>query len=275
MLKDREKFESLRNALEELGEIQTITEERPGCYYASIDCGGSLIAKEFYIVDIGSGIISPIAKSYGTTVPEATGWLLYPYTDESAWHVVQYEVTRYKARLGLESVDELRSLAICNRELYPEYFGAYPIPSLSPWGYVIRSKELGEGVYWLETDNFTESLFIGFPNYDSLSSYATAIADKDEGNISSSTPMGCLFFTKGNACVPLFELYGELKEGSVNRDALMNAVIKYHPAYATEHNITELVDANYSSRLMDKSVGRYIENMVLASDEAGTDFVCF
>ncbi len=236
MNKDKDKFNNLCSLLEEtIGSISEITEECPGCYHASISCDSSSFAKEFYIVDICSSAISSAAKSYGKSVPGAPEWLLYPYTDESGWHVVQYEITRHKARLGLESLEELRGLAVCSRELYPEYFGVYPVPRVCPWGNVLRNKELAEGVYWLETDEFKEVLFVDALNIDDLSSYTRGLAEKEDGSI----PTGGMYFSKQNACVPLFELYWQLKPDTVDKAALMNAIIRSHSVYALKNNIRE------------------------------------
>ncbi len=85
---ENDKFKNLCSFLEEtIGRINEITEECPGCYHTSISCDGSLIEKEFYIVDVGSSAISSAAKAYGESVPKVPGWLLYPYTDDIGWHV--------------------------------------------------------------------------------------------------------------------------------------------------------------------------------------------
>ncbi len=255
---ENDKFKNLCSFLEEtIGSISEITEECPGCYHTSINCDGSLIAKEFYIVDVGSSAISSAAKAYGESVQEAPGWLLYPYTDESGWHIVQYEITRYKARLGLESVEDLRGLAVCSRELYPEYFGVYAVPRACPWGKVLRNRELAEGVYWLETDEFKEVLFVDAMNIDDLSSYARSLAEKEAGPAST----GDLYFSMQNACVPLFELYLQLKPGTVDKAALMNAIMRVHPVYALKNNIRGQLEG--------------LDNLISLSDEGKTDYLRF
>jgi len=255
---EKDNFSNLCLILEEtIGNISEITEECPGCYHASISCDGSLIAREFYIVDAGTNTISSAAKSYGKSVPEASGWLLYPYTDKSGWHVVQYEITRYKARLGLESVEDLRGLAVCSRELYPEYFGIYAVPRACPWGKVLRNRELAEGVYWLKTDEFKEVLFVDAMNIDDLSSYARSLAEKED----SSASTGDLYFSMQNACVPLFELYWQLKPGIVEKSALMNAIMRFHSVYALKNNTRGQLDG--------------FDNLISLSDDGDTDYLRF
>jgi len=122
---------------------------------------------------------------------------------------------------------------------------------------VLRNRELAEGVYWLETDEFKEVLFVDAMNIDDLSSYARNLAEKE--NIPAST--GDLYFSMQNACVPLFELYLQLKPGTVDKAALMNAIMRFHSVYALKNNIRGQLDG--------------FDNLISLSDEGKTDYLKF
>jgi len=140
---------------------------------------------------------------------------------------------------------------------YTEYFGVYAVPRVCPWGKVLRNRELAEGVYWLETDEFKEVLFVDAMNIDDLSNYARNLAEKDGG----PTSTGDLFFSKQNACVPLFELYWQLKSANVNKAALMNGIMRFHSVYALQNNIRGQLGG--------------LDNLISLSDEGETDYLRF
>ncbi len=100
-------------------------------------------------------------------------------------------------------------------------------------------------------------LFVDALNIDNLSSYTRGLAEKEDVSI----PTGGMYFSKQNACVPLFELYWQLKPDTVNKAALMNAIIRSHSVYALKNNIRGQLDG--------------LDNLISLSDEGKTDYVRF
>lgn len=140
-----------------LGEITAAEHLCPGVYFvtASIPAAPLKLGDDYYIVAKSSPAISAAGKAYGKEVPHHPEWLSYRFEDEhSGRFVVEYEAYRYMLRnhMPLPEGDTPRETAILGTESNPEYFGMFPVPSITPWGCTLRHKTVCNGVYWLEPE---------------------------------------------------------------------------------------------------------------------------
>ncbi len=145
-------------------DIQTSIEECPGVFYLNICRPDSIVNRELYAVlpSAVPEIISEEAVTYGNKIGD-TYFFEYD-AGHSGWHLIQFEILRYKTKRGLLSEEEqsLYSTAIFAAEQYPEYFGETIPPRSTPWGLVIRYKKAVDGVYFLETDHCEWVLALSF-----------------------------------------------------------------------------------------------------------------
>lgn len=211
------------------------------------------LAMEAFIVSQNAENISAAAKRYGMTDPEYTELLVYREDSTgNTRYIIEYELFRYRVRNHLPTPDgeDIRTLAAIGAELYPEYFGRYPVPCLTPWGCTIRHKVLSSGLFWLETEQFQQGLAVAFPKYDDLSDGARGLAEcGGDGPASTDGQIPAyLFFREHDSAVPLFELIIMVGKPElcrmIDRTALMNAIYLYHPEYAAQHNLAEQMGQN-------------------------------
>ena len=211
------------------------------------------LAMEAFIVSQNAENISAAAKRYGMTDPEYTELLVYREDSTgNTRYIIEYELFRYRVRNHLPTPDgeDIRTLAAIGAELYPECFGRYPVPYLTPWGCTIRHKVLSSGLFWLETEQFQQGLAVAFPKYDDLSDGARGLAEcGDDGPTSTDGQIPAyLFFREHDSAVPLFELIIMVGKPElchmIDRTALMNAIYLYHPEYAAQHNLAEQMGQN-------------------------------
>ena len=139
----------------ELGEINRWEQECPGVYYLSIlpESEDTLFCAEYYLV-LNEAPITREAKGYGTPLKNGQGLVFSLEQDGSGAKIIEYEIFRYRVahNLPLPEGETLHSCAVYAAELYPEYFGMLPVPTLTPWGYTTRHRALANGIYWVETD---------------------------------------------------------------------------------------------------------------------------
>jgi len=208
--------------------------------------------------------ISNAAKRYGKPVPNYHGLLMF--IDERTSipsHVVDYEVMRWKLQHGmpLPYKSSLRSIAACGAERYPDYFGAYPVPYITPWGYTTRYQVVVNGIFYLETDQCRRGLAVIFPIYDPL-----PFVTRDMAEHMDEAKPAYLFFKEKDACVPLFDLYNYISNEmgrKLSEAALKNAICENHPEYAQQYN--EAL----------RSLHRPKEHYITPDPSAGTDFFEF
>lgn len=228
--------EQMHLLAQELGPIVEREEQCPGVYYLAVESkdGESRFATEFYLV-FDNAPISQEVRAMGTAL-ETVPALSYPIdTYENARWAVHYEILRYKTKQGLPlpEGEGLQDTALYGMERCPSYFGTYPVPFVTPWGYTLRHRRLDNGIYWIETDQCVEVLAVCNPVWDTeLSDGALSIAQRLE----YEGAMGYRYFTKPDSCVVIFELLKTHPEwtgcGLIHRAQLMNAIWKYHPEYA-------------------------------------------
>lgn len=262
----------------ELGTITAAQELIPGGYYLSAQKDGNK-AEDFYIISKSSAISGAVCK-YGRSYP---GWRLYPVRDDtSGWRIVEYELGKYQILHGgscesEEIEQELHRMALFAAGHHPEYFGEYPVPTLTPRGYTLRWQKLENGVYWLETSRCEEMLAVCYPIWNTeFTSIARVIGEPTEADRKQGydKTLGCLFFSRQSSCVAFYELIQTRPawDGTViDKPALMNAIWQYCPKYAAMAPKLEQTEwTNYLSRIKverEKIIGIY--------PNAGYDFLLF
>lgn len=219
-------------------------EECPGVVFVFSRAGAGGAARGYYIVDRDCAFISDAAKAYGAPCPDRTEKLVYEvYYDANGSGLVRYEIERWRVRGGLPLHDgELIETALFNMRLYPAYFGRIPVPSDTPCGRTTRSREIVNGIVYLETETGARLVSIAYPLWaeelpERLRQYGSAMEGEGE---SVRERRGYLFFAPENACLPLFYLsrfYREITDSPLLRwRELMNAVWVNHPDCAAAHN---------------------------------------
>ena len=237
----------------DLGELGMVTEAElvmPGVYNAILEFLETGLAVEAFIVLNSAEEISAAAKRYGKTDPDYPNLLVYSEDETgNTRYIVGYELFRYKIlrHLPLSEGETIRSISAAGAEMYPEYFGGYPVPFLTPWGCTTRHKIIANGLYWLETELCQRGLAVAYLKYDDG---ARSLAERfHDASVQADRDVpGYLFFTEANSSVPLFELVSVIPKEQlcyeVNRAALMNAVYQHFPEYAAQHNLAEQAGLN-------------------------------
>lgn len=261
----------------ELGEIQFFSEECPGVYVLSCrqDEGP---CREFYLVEETASMIPPGVKELGRRLASCPDLLAYEIENPSGGQkIVEYEVNKFRASQGLPLPDgvTLRDIALDGMELNPEYFGTFPVPSVTPWGCTLRHKAIDNGVYWLETEGSPRVLALCGILEDALSDAARKLAEPGAGE-------GYLFFQERASCIPLFELmqlYPQWGNSSrIDRKALENAIWRYYPEYAVQYNAQEAAGQHSLMGLTFRSLGDQVDlsasakQMIALSPGVGTNF---
>ena len=280
----------LLNMLEnQLGEINCWKEECPDVYYLSVlpDAKDAIFCTEYYLV-LNNAPISKEARGYGTLLKNGQG-LVFPLEQAgSGSKIVEYEILRYKVahHIPLPEGESLHACAVYAAELYPEYFGMLPVPTLTPWGYTMRHRALASGIYWIETDHCEEILAVSHPVWesdlsDSVLHHARQTDYDTEHGIDHT--LGYQFFTKRASYVVIFELLQYhpewLTDGRVDLSALMNAILEYWPEYAVTFNSHEQAGLNDGVGLFLRSMGvevelrGSVERMITLTPGVGTDFL--
>lgn len=98
----------------------------------------------------------------------------------------------------------IRSISAAGAEMYPEYFGSYPVPFHIPWGCTTRHKIIANGLYWLETEQCRRGLAIAYAKYDDLSDGVRGPAERFLGgptHVDGEMP-GYPFFREANSSAP-------------------------------------------------------------------------
>lgn len=267
----------------ELGDIHRWEEECPGVYYLAVLLDADA-PEEYYIV-LDNAPISQEARAMGKPLPN-TPILTYLLDSEDGAHVaVKYEVQRYLTAHGLPLPEgaSLRDTALFGMERRPDYFGAYPVPFLTPWGRTLRHRPLDNGVYWIETEQCMELLAVSYPIWDGeLSEGLLALGQKLE----LEGEMGYLYFSEKDACVVIWELLRVrsvlIDAGLIRKPELMNAIWRYHPEYGLGYNAQEqagLHDALgqllYALGVEDRELAGSLEHMISVDPEAGVDYIGF
>ena len=282
--------EDLPVDVSELGELQAVEQECPGVYYFAVKSEDSedsldLFPREYYLV-MENAPISKEARSYGKPFQNGQGLLFALGEDNSGDKIIEYEICRYKLHHGhpADVPDSLHELAVYNAEYYPDYFGSYPAPTLTPHGYMVRYRTLDNGIHLLETDQGTELVAFCFPLWNVLSIFAQKAGEHTDYDIQHGidNTKGYLFFTKSRSCIAFFELWAEhpawAESHVFNFPAIMNAIWEHYPNYATVYNLVEQKGLNnITGTLLDVAdeidLSVRPEKMFALTPEIGTDFI--
>lgn len=277
----------------DLGRLGMITEGSlvmPGVYEVVLEDPATSTSVEAYIVHQDAAGISSAAKEYGERVPGHPELLVYSENATgNSTYIIGYELFRYKVlnHLPLPEGETIRGIAAIGAEMYPEYFGSYPVPFLTPWGFTTRNKIIANGLFWIETEQCQRGLAVAYPKYDDLSDGAMELAERfDDGSAHTNWGMpGYLFFRETNSSIPLFELIclgpGESMASSIDLAALMNAIYQFHPEYAVQHNASEQAGLNNALGQLLHMLGIDMEpeisqeRLISLTAQAGTEFIDF
>ena len=122
----------------ELGKILQWEEECPGVYYIGVLPDGGT-GQEYYLV-LENAPISQEARTMGRRLETVLALVYLLDSEEGPRWAVYYEILKYKMLHGLPlpEGESLRNAALYGMELCPDYFGTYPVPPLTPWGYTLQ-----------------------------------------------------------------------------------------------------------------------------------------
>lgn len=218
----------------ELGEVTDCEELRPGVYYLGVqpDPDSAYPCSEYYLV-LPDAPITREARALGRPLDGIPG-LLYPIDppDEGGWTAILYELCKNQFRHGSPAFESwsLADAAMEGMELCPAYFGAFPVPPYTPWGWTLRHKALDNGVYWLETSQCKTVLAVCCQIWSTEFSDGVIRAGKKlPRGKTGDVELDYLFFEKGASCAAIFELLKVRPEwldiGLIRRPELMNAML--------------------------------------------------
>ncbi len=271
------------------GIIRWAEEKCQGVYFLCMEpAGDPPVSVELYAV-MEESPISQEAWSYGKSFPEQPELRLFECGGwDYHWMAVVYEIMCFRKKRGLplDDLEDLHTFAAYGMEVCPEYFGTYPVPERTPWGYTTRHKTIHNGVYWIETDQCVSTLAVCYAIHDDLSDTVLALAeyndyDREQG---IGQTLGYFFFPEDTICLPLFELCRRHQSWDcdmVNRAALMNAIWMKYPEYAAAHNLLEQQGGHDGLGLLlrwlgiDAELRSSPENMITLVPEEGTSFLSF
>lgn len=244
---------------------------------------------EYYLV-LDSAPISQEARTLGKPLPGMSA-LLYPIDppDEAAWTAILYELCRNGLAHNGQPFEgwSLIDTAMEGMELCPAYFGPFPVPPRTPWGWTLRHRPLDNGVYWMETDQGKTVLAVCYHIWSTEFSDGVKHAGKKLlcGEASDREEPCYLFFEKEISCTAIFELLKVrpewLSTGVIRKAELMNAIWKYAPTYAMAYNAEEQAGLHDGLGILLQMLGEdrepqgLPEHMIALLAEAGTDFIDF
>ncbi len=273
----------------EYGPIQQAELKCPGIYYLRIAPSVDLRPRIWLYIVTEDAPITREARKYGKPAPEHPELLVFEYESQDFhWKVIEYEILRYRAKNKLPrgEFDNLHTAAAYGMEVCPEYFGTYPVPSLTPWGYTARHKTIHNGVYWIETDQCMSALAVCYVIRDDFSKAVLDLSETTEYDREHGLDqtMGYIFFRGDDICLPLLELVQDNNQWDwslIDRPALMNAVWRSFPEYAAAHNMREQQGKNDGFGMLLLTLGIEAElrvspeNLIVLTPSVGTQFFNF
>lgn len=270
------------------GEIVYAKIPCPGVYYLSARLQRHFGFKNYYAVYHHAEAISNEARAYGTALPNNPDIRIFQCALENGGReIIEYEIEKYRLAHGCTPQEyyTLHDGAIFGMELYPQYFGEYPVPFETPMGYTCRHKRIDNGVYWIETDRQERCLAVCYPYHDELSAFSErlAVRMKDDTEKGLDQTLGYLFFAQNVCCIPVFELM-EIREWNkvIDKAALMNAIWKDFPEYAASYNTAEQSGGHDMLGLIRICMGEEnvelqgsVKHVISITPDAGIDFFRF
>jgi len=225
--------------LGEIGIVKKADQIMPGVYRSLLAFPESyMLGDELYIVLRDAPDISETAKSYATAAPGYSDLLVFTSKNGIETHlIIDYEVALYQILHGESAHENLQEIAAFGAELYPEYFGDYPAPVVTPWGYTTRYKTIFNGVFWVETELGRRGLAIAFPRFEDLEGMMDlAEPFEHETAYTKERGAGYIFYREKDSCVPLHmlishDIWNKALHCDINYAALVNAIHCHHPEY--------------------------------------------
>ena len=249
------------------GEIQWVYERCPGVYRIGAKPEKDRrYVLEYYVVMPGSPAISINTRRYGKPMYGDPNAVVYDCNDYYAKgrYVVDYDVYKYleDQNIPLPEGESSELSRVLGMEVFPEYFGEFPVPDDTPWGKAKRFIKFKNGIYLLDIPGADMVLAIAYPYCSALSPEVLALASLPEeaAGKGMQTYYGYRFYSYQLSPLAIYELIWEGDEkiaAMVNMDALMNVIATDFPEYADRIN----------SRLEND------EDMIAQKPDAGRDFL--
>lgn len=273
-----------------LGKVLDWEELCPSVYSLNVLLGpdSEYSCGEFYLV-LEEALISQEARALGRSF-QGTSALLYPIDppDEGAWTAIMYELCKKQLAHGISNLEgwSLKDAAMEGMELCPAYFGSFPVPPRTPWGWTLRHRALDNGIYWMETDQCVEVLAVCHPIWSSeFSDGVTQAGKKLTKDSADSEGLNYLFFNRETSCTAVFELLKVRPEwlttGLIRKAELMNAIWQNAPSYAAAYNTEEQAGLHDGLGILLQMQGEdsepqgSTEHMIALHPNAGIDFIGF
>jgi hypothetical protein len=250
---------------DDLGEVVQTKQIMRGVYYVVALDPEMTQPHEYYIVDGACEWLTAEAAEYGHRLQHHPMFLAYGAdSPDDGRPIVEYEMNRYLVRNGLPAIDECRLLDIVTfgREYYPEYFGDYPVPAVTPRGATLRYVSISKGAFLIETDQIQKVLAICYPVWAcELSEYAKEESEMLEYDLERGIheTEGYLFFPESSACLALYELWSAhrtiAESPYIDFAAMLNSLWIHFPEYVVAHNMLEQAGLNDVFGLFLRALG--------------------
>ena len=228
------------------GKIHDAEDLGAGVYYISTYLPEDRYAGgEYLLVTADSPAISDAAHAYGTWLPTNPVTYLYScedYFEKGRW-VVSYELHKYLTDHGipLPEGESLQNDVARGMEVCPEYFGEFPIPTETPWGAPVQADKVGNGVFWLKTEQEGWVLSVACPVYDDINLDVQKRSLTMQVGLTKWAGNTCpyQFYPYCASCLPLLELIEFTNPGWAGKfsmPAIKNAILESFPEYAEWYN---------------------------------------
>lgn len=279
---------NVRDCRKEMGLVKSAIMKCPGVYFLhTFATADHYTGSNFYIVTENAPI-SAEARAYGKKLATHPELLLYQCEGEDyGYKVIEYEIMKFyiKNDLPYAADEDIHSFAAFGMEVCPSYFGTFPTPMLTPWGYTTRYKVLHPGVFWIETAQCVTTVAVSNVMRDDVSDevYNLSVLTQFDQEHGIEQTMGYFFFQEKDMALIIFELMQAREEewAMVDKAALMNAIWTNHPTYAMKYNSREEHGGNdhfgLIMRQFDPSyeLAGSADNMITLSPDSDTVYFRF
>ena len=228
------------------GKIHDAEDLGAGVYYISTYLPEDRYAGgEYFLATADSPAISDAAHAYGILLPTNPVTYLYScedYFEKGRW-VVSYELHKYLTDQGIPLPDgeSLQNDVARGMEVCPEHFGEFPIPTETPWGAPVQADKVGNGVFWLKTEQEGWVLSVACPVYDDINLDVQKRSLTMQVGLTKWAGNTCpyQFYPYCASCLLLLELIEFTNPGWAGKfsmPAIKNAILESFPEYAEWYN---------------------------------------
>ena len=228
------------------GKIHDAEDLGAGVYYISTYLPEDRYAGgEYFLVTADSPAISDAAHAYGILLPTNPVTYLYScedYFEKGRW-VVSSELHKYLTDQGIPLPDgeSLQNDVARGMEVCPEHFGEFPIPTETPWGAPVQADKVGNGVFWLKTEQEGWVLSVACPVYDDINLDVQKRSLTMQVGLTKWAGNTCpyQFYPYCASCLLLLELIEFTNPGWAGKfsmPAIKNAILESFPEYAEWYN---------------------------------------